>query len=304
MKKKVIKNPKGVKKVNPRRKPIYVVKWEYGEQHFTDKKDAELYARLLKSKGRTVTVSEKKRNTAKPVAKANVARRGNPWGSKKTFKRLKRDNWGDIKEVYLMPNGGYLADYANSGYRYITNTLAQTLLGKRYVAKRNPIQRRSNSSREQFNREKLDDITREFQGREPNGKSIRTTGSDYTPNVLARLGKAVLMIVKNGKQKIQVTFGEKAFVGADARRNLYIEGADAAIKGIELPKKGNLTWLGEVQQLDYLDKKDHIENGNLVHYYHKLGEVDKIKPNAFVDHEGFTIIIGGNYDILPEGIAN
>lgn len=161
------------------------------------------------------------------------------------------------------------------------------------------------NGRELFNTDEIDKLSNTFQGY-ASGKEIRTVGSDFTPPLTARLGKLVYIKLKNGKDVYEATFNKNgdAYLSADARKNLYLEGKDARIQNLKLPQPNQLQYIGEVQQLDYITAKAHIENGQLTHYYHNLGEVDGIKPNAFVDSDGFILLTGGNYDILSEGIAN
>jgi hypothetical protein len=90
----------------------------------------------------------------------------------------------------------------------------------------------------------------------------------------------------------------------DARKNLYIDGKDARINGVQLPRKGELFLVGQLQQINYITDKAHIENGRTVEYFHELGEVDNVKPNVFIDSDGFPLIVGGNYDIGAHGIEN
>jgi hypothetical protein len=179
-------------------------------------------------------------------------------------------------------------------------------LGKVYKDDKGEVRERSNpniNSSEIFNADKIDKLSATFQGH-INGKQIETVGSDYTPPLTARLGKLALIVLKNGKDVYEIKFNGNAWLSADARKNLYAEGKEARIKNAKLPRKGTLTYLGEVQQVNYRTNKSHIENGELVEYYHELGEVDKIRPNAFLDHDGFIIFNGGNYDIDIHGIEN
>lgn len=161
------------------------------------------------------------------------------------------------------------------------------------------------NGRELFNTDEIDKLSNTFQGY-VSGKEIRTVGSDFTPPLTARLGKLVYIKLKNGKDVYEAKFDKNgdAYLSADARKNLYLEGRDARIQNLKLPQPNQLQYIGEVQQLDYITAKNHIENNQLTHYYHELGEVDGIKPNAFVDSDGFILLTGGNYDILSEGIAN
>lgn len=154
-----------------------------------------------------------------------------------------------------------------------------------------------------YNTDKLDALSGIFQGHISNDIH-ETVGSDYTPPVTARLGKlASIKLVNNGTQ-YEVSFKGDAWLSADQRQNLYVEGRSGKIKNAALPKKGTMLYLGEVQQINYQTNKQHIENGRLVEYYHELGEVDAVRPNAFLDHDGYIIFVGGNYDIGVRGIQN
>lgn len=174
-------------------------------------------------------------------------------------------------------------------------------LGKRANSNKNPNVNES----ELFNIDKIDKLSGIFQGH-INGKQIKTVGSDFTPPLTARLGRLAYIKLKNGKEHYEINFKNNgdAWLSADARKNLYLEGKDARIANAATPKKGSLTWLGQVEQINYRTNKSHIENGDLVEYYHQLGEVDGIKPNAFLDHDGFILLTGGNYDIDVHGIEN
>jgi hypothetical protein len=137
-----------------------------------------------------------------------------------------------------------------------------------------------------------------------NGGEIQTYGSDYTPPITARLGKLTYIKIKNGTELFEGDFGKDAWLAMDARKNLYTEGRGARIRNVKLPPKGVLWHVGTVLQGNYVTTKRHIENGRKTEFYHELGEVDGICPNAFIDHDGFLILVGGNYDIGVHGIEN
>lgn len=409
-------------KRNPRKHVIYVVKWENGEQHFTDKKDAELYKRLLEGKGRTVTLTEKPR-TAKNVSMGYFDASGfhpirashdydedlvdehyrkrpvRKYAKKeKAFKSKRRNPTQRLYFARFYDNGDYwvihrptakerdarvkeiLAErkgdsnfhlvhkfvdtesYARAKSHETRNPVASNPRRKEYIVRwwsddkndnqfdmhqkdydnekeanahfrrlklhskglrfigiwklshggyikefiphqyRNP---NTASNPEMFNVDKLDKLSGIFQGH-INGKQIKTVGSDWTPPLTARLGKLAYMKLKNGKETYEINFDANgdAWLSADARKNIYLEGKDARIANAAKPKRGSLIWLGEVQQINYRTNKSHIENGQLVEYYHELGEVDGVKPNAFLDHDGFILLNGGNYDIDVHGIEN
>jgi hypothetical protein len=169
--------------------------------------------------------------------------------------------------------------------------------------KRNTAKRSNPRNPEIFNEDKLDELSGIFQGH-INGKQIVTEGSDFTPPLTSRLGKLSYIVFKNGREIYEAKFSGDAWLSADARKNIYAEGKNARLNGVKLPRKGELTHIGEVQQINYITNKSHIEQGKTVEYYHELGEVDSVKPNAFLDHDGYILFIGGNYDIGVHGIEN
>lgn len=156
-----------------------------------------------------------------------------------------------------------------------------------------------------FNADKINELSKTFQGH-LNGEQVKTYGSSFTPNLVARAGKLSYMKIKNGRDTYELKFeGNDAWLGFDARKNLHIAGKDTRIKNVKnLPPKNRLHLLGDLEQINYITAKSHIENGDLVEYYHKLGEVDGIKPNVWVDSDGYLVVNSGNYDVGKWGIEN
>ena len=155
----------------------------------------------------------------------------------------------------------------------------------------------------EYNLDKLDSLSAMFQG-EITGEAIQTLGSNLTPNTTARIGSLSLIKVRNGSDHYEINFGKDAWLSMDARKNLVINGKGAKIKNAHKSSNGNLTLLGDIEQINYITAKRHIENGETVEYYHKLGEVDGAKPQLFLDSDGFPLILNGNYDIGVNGIEN
>lgn len=154
---------------------------------------------------------------------------------------------------------------------------------------------------ETFNADKLDTLSAEFQG-QITGEVFEAPASDYAPNELARLGQLVTIKTRNG---YDLNFKGDAWLCADARKNLWVVGKSAKVKGVKNPKKAEaLQVIGEIEQIDYITDKQHIEGGNVTHYYHELGEVDGQKPFLAIDKDSFPVILGGNYDIWNVGIVN
>lgn len=169
----------------------------------------------------------------------------------------------------------------------------------------NPVSRRRNSKweidHENFNSDKLETLSAEFQGKIDN-KEFTATAPNPAPKQLARLGQLVLIKTKNG---FQLDFDKDAWLCADARRNLWCVGKGARVKNVKNPSgKNEMAYVGEVSQIDYITDKQHIENGAMTHFFHELGEVDGQKPSLYIDSDGFPIIVGGNYDIWNVGIVN
>lgn len=197
----------------------------------------------------------------------------------------------------------YTVQYAlstrpNYGYVESFKTLAEA---QNWV--KHALQSKKRANPELFNIDKLDQLSAMFQG-EITGGSIETVGSDLTPPVLSRIGQLSMMKIRNGKDVYEVTFSGDAWLSMDARKNLHVNGKQARIKNVHKPKKGQLQLVGELEQINYITAKRHIENGNTVEYWHPLGEVDSVKPQVFIDSDGFPLILNGNYDIGVNGIEN
>lgn len=155
----------------------------------------------------------------------------------------------------------------------------------------------------------LTELARMFQGG-INGDNRRVIESDLTPNGKFRLGHLVQMKVKRNGRVIPIEFDGESFLSADTKKHLWISGKDSMIKnglssiGLKKPSKGQLTIIGDLMQIDYVTAKKHIENGQTVRFFHKLGEATGERPKLALDYDGFPIVLGGNYDIWNVGIVN
>jgi hypothetical protein len=156
----------------------------------------------------------------------------------------------------------------------------------------------------------LAELARMFQG-VANGNSIRLLEPDIAPPNKWRLGYLVQMKIKRNGLTIPIEFDGESMLSADTRKTLWVVGKDARIEngalrqlGVTKPNGKNLSYIGDLFQLDYVTAKKHIENGETVRFFHKLGEADKIRPQLFIDKDNFPIIVGGNYDIWNVGIVN
>lgn len=171
--------------------------------------------------------------------------------------------------------------------------------GKRLPKKANATA----SEFKQHQKVRLQDLVRKFQGH-ANGLKHRLLEADTAPKHKYLLGCLALMKVKANGKIIPIEFNGAAYLAADLRNNLHAVGKDAIILNVKKPNPGNLKELGKLVQIDYITAKSHIENGETVRFWHKLGEVDGEHPTLYIDSDGFPIINGGGYDIWDVGIVN
>jgi len=155
--------------------------------------------------------------------------------------------------------------------------------------------------------ETLDSHSAMFQGG-ISGKTTKSVGSDYTNSRVSRGGKLAYLKIKlpDGRFIEFTPSSSDAYISFDLRKNIQIDGKGAKLKGLNFPPKGELWLVGKLVRLEYITRKAHIERGELVRYYHELGEVGGLKdcPNLFVDHDGMPVLVGGNYDVWKSGIVN
>lgn len=156
----------------------------------------------------------------------------------------------------------------------------------------------------------IHELAKMFQGK-ANGLSARLLEPDTAPPNKFRLGFLALMKIRRNGQTIPIEFDKESVLSADHLKRFWVVGKDSRIEngalrelGIKVPRKGDLAFVGNLSQIDYVTAKAHIENGETVHFYHKLGEADHIQPQLYIDHDRFPIIHGGNYDIWNVGIVN
>lgn len=186
-----------------------------------------------------------------------------------------------------------------------TKTLqtAKIFIDREYYTENKTKQNPTVTDFKRYSKDKLHKLAVMFQGK-ANGESRRTLESDFTPNNKYRLGHLVQIKVKEANETTTIDFDGESYLAADAKNNLYIVGKDARLTGVHRPKKHCLAYIGKLIQVDYITAKSHIENGKTVRFYHKLGEATREYPNVFMDHDGFLLIQGGNYDVWDVGIVN
>ncbi|MDI1240382.1 MAG: hypothetical protein PSX80_00500 [bacterium] len=292
----VIKNPAaGSATTNPKRKKVrYVVTWEHGEQTFLNRKDAELFAKLLRRKGRTVTMSER------PWAKSNPER------CLKCRKETSEGTW-DINGGFCNPCAAKMRPKAKAfkvvgGTGRTVATFAMrkqaTAYGKLHPAysvkamrakpaKSNPVKPPRSHTFESFN------------GR-PVTNATRRPVSAHAPAKLAQLGDLIEIKLVGGQI---LTPNPSRYKLTAANGKLWIAGGKFA-KANPAAKANEINPLGLIDHVVYRTHKPHHGDAPNTHYIHKLGEETGHRPLLCVDREGFPVIRGGKYKIEARGIVN
>lgn len=92
-------------------------------------------------------------------------------------------------------------------------------------------------------------------------------------------------------------------------KQLYIRGGDQSLDLAALEMDGpewkrDSMLIGEITQIEYETEKG-FDNFDLLTYYHKLGEDTKVRPFLVYDSlNQLMSIVGGQYEVKPEGIVN
>lgn len=143
---------------------------------------------------------------------------------------------------------------------------------------------------------KAKSMRRKFAGRLDNKEPAELTFPDGTPRGhLAKLGRLISITTIDHT----VTPDAESWLCSDIAGQLHIGSLDGA-----QVLKGKARDYGEIEQIDYEERKPHLKDYEMTHYYHKFGDEDGIRPRLRSDSEGGLIIEGGNYRIEREGVAN
>jgi hypothetical protein len=215
---------------------------------------------------------KKKRNYRSPFAGQ---------ASKKTLQRL--DNNRKIKEATEKLKAAFLAGTAN------------TRPNPKKKARRNPDSMGPASA-----------MYESFHGREPARIIEHSDNFDYRAE-LAELGKLLELRIKiNGDRATLDGFGPcQVACDPDGHNIAFLGGAqtiDLDALGIESDK--DLVELGELTYIKYFSKKGFHDFAP-IDYTHHFGEVDGIRPILTYDTFNRKLfLIGGNYQVKPEGITN
>jgi hypothetical protein len=151
----------------------------------------------------------------------------------------------------------------------------------------------------------IEQMHEKFLGR-PSSHSFDIVAPSGTPKDVAVLGE--LTKLKTEDEEFMFEKGE-AYMGADSKGNLYVLG------DVQVEQNTNF---GELEQICYLARKDHLEAnpfrfrhrkakrnpGTLTEYFHDFNEDGNGRaPKLKSDMDGMLHIQGGSFTVEPEGIT-
>jgi hypothetical protein len=259
------------------------------------RRTAEVVAHSHNDKARILVV---KANTGQVVAtfrgakKSNPTSKGNPLT---TFYTVLATN--DRGELYRV--GGIRANNMTEAKREMSKRFGSDWkkkghkIGRIFKQEENP--RRATVSKG------IRKMHKTFQGRDV--KSVKNVlTSKHTPAQTFKLGGLSFLKIR-GKAKPLRFNPNTAFLAGDARRRLHINGVRFA-KPTQLSNPDQFYEYGPIEQVGYIDGKDHIDDGKVYEYVHKMGEEGGELPVLLIDFEGFPVIDGGSYDIQDVGIVD
>ncbi len=144
-----------------------------------------------------------------------------------------------------------------------------------------------------------------FQGR-PSMKDLNLVTPNGAPKTLYCLGKLLELRLK-GKENLNFrreATGKTFYLCADEKnKQLWIAGGSIATPDKSI-KAGFSAPLALITHVVYETKKVHLDDKGQQGYIHRFGEEGGKEPTLTIDAEGFPIIVGGTYEILPLGIAD
>lgn len=167
------------------------------------------------------------------------------------------------------------------------------------------------------NYEDATELFEKFHGKK--AKRVTDTGlptADYDDHPeLGQLGRLVSLTIgdeeaeKPWKKKIEWKGGEAPELAAEpGGKQLYIVGGsqdlDSFLESLPVDAKKAELDLGEAFRIEYFTQKK-FDNFQPVTYYHDLGEETGERPRVVYDRTKKRIhIVGGAYEVKPEGIVN
>ena len=149
------------------------------------------------------------------------------------------------------------------------------------------------------------DAYESFQGRKST-KTLELPTPQDAPKTLYCLGKLFELRLK-GQPNLDFrrqTTGKTFYLCADERnKQLWIAGGTIAAPNNSI-KAGFSEPLAPITHVIYETKKVHLDDTKPQGYIHKFGEEGGQQPTLAIDAQGFPIIVGGEYEITPLGIAD
>lgn len=257
---------------------------------FTDRRDAELFAESLANPKRRRNYFEERIGEGSRVSVITANEASGPFS------------------IRLYVNKGETATTATGK--------AKTLAGARKIAQK-LLDRHIRGNPRRRNYENATDLYKKFHGRGP--KNVTDTGipiADYGDHPeLGQLGKLVSLTF--GDKEAEKPWNKKLIWGSKEApdlaaepggRQLYIIGGgqdiNGSLAGLPIDTDKDMLDLGFAYQVEYFSQKS-FDNFQPVTYYHDLGEETGECPRLVYDRVKKRLhIVGGAYEVKPEGIVN
>ncbi len=175
------------------------------------------------------------------------------------------------------------------------------LLAVRKSARRNPKARRNGDLMDEAER-----MYEDFHGRPPNRTITHTDDHEYRSE-LAELGALLELRFKVPGGVVHLeNFGPAQVTCTPDGHTIYLLGGNQKIDtaALDIESDKDYIELGEATYIEYFTKKG-FHNFEPIRYHHKFGEEDGIRPVLAYDRINEKLfLLGGNYEVKPEGIVN
>lgn len=175
-----------------------------------------------------------------------------------------------------------------------------------------PIGIRINGRRNPSGAAQAADLYRKFHGRDSTKLTEILQRTDVREDLTA-LGDLVKLKLKDYEIEFKQREGaaNNTMLCSDpAGKQLFVIGGDQDLSGLVYDKLGrhgrdkDSVDLGELHFIEYFTRKG-FDNYQPVTYYHKLGEETGVRPRLMYDQRNRQLhIVGGEYQVTPDGIKN
>lgn len=135
------------------------------------------------------------------------------------------------------------------------------------------------------------------------GRPARKVETMYAPKgsgakgTLGAMGKLIKIKVKGRKP---MNFQGVPILARD-KKKMYVLGKGYTLRHLKRNPAGHED-LGEITEIQYQVRKDHLNDKGEVIYWHPMGEEGGKRPHAVINEEGLLLIQGGDYWIDKDGI--